>query len=199
MSSNTFLLVRVKRLILDFGCGEGRRWDGTHHDVIGIDINLRRLKIAKHRFPVVNCDGKFLPFRDSMFSSVVSFSVLEHIENHQKALSEITRVLATGGIWRISQPVDNDPIFIIVRRVVKKWQGDAISSHFTTSQLLGQIRAKMRVTNIVYMSNAPLSGVFSFFGRRTPRILQKIDLVYDLACKTTHMFHWQVDIVGSKD
>ncbi len=198
MSSNTSLTVKANRLILDFGCGEGRRWDGTFHEVVGIDISLKRLKIAKRRFPVVQCDGKLLPFRDSMFSSIVCFSVLEHIKNHQTALSEMTRVLATGGICRVSQPVDNDPIFIIARRVVKNWQGDAILSHFSTSQLLGQIRTRMRVTNILYTSNAPISGVFSFFGRKTPRMLRKIDRVYDLACKTTHMFHWQVDIVAVK-
>src|SRR6266567_2742620 len=128
--------------------------------------------ILARRFPVVQCDGKLLPFRDSMFSSIVCFSVLEHIKNHQTALSEMTRVLATGGICRVSQPVDNDPIFIIARRVVKNWQGDAILSHFSTSQLLGQIRTRMRVTNILYTSNAPISGVFSFFGRKTPRMLQ---------------------------
>ncbi len=196
LSSNTFLLVKAERLILDFGCGEGRRWDGTHHEVIGIDINLGRLKIAKRRFPVVQCDGRLLPFRDSTFPSIVSFSVLEHIKNYQTALSEMTRVLAIGGICRVSQPVDDDPIFIIARRVVKNWQGDAILSHFSTSQLLGQIRARMQVNNIIYTSNAPISGVFSFFGRKTPRMLQKIDRVYDLACKTTRMFHWQVDIMA---
>ena len=185
-------------MILDFGCGEGRRWDSTPHEVIGIDINLARLRIARHRFSVVHCDGTLLPFRDSVFSSIVSFSVLEHIKSHRMALSEMTRVLAIGGICKISQPVDNDPIFIVARRVVKSWQGDSIFSYFTTSQLLVHIRSRMQVTDIVYRSNAPISGVFGFFGREAPRLLQRIDHFYDLVCKTTHMFHWQVDILAVK-
>ncbi len=186
-------------MILDFGCGEGLRWDGTHHDVIGIDINLGRLKVANNRFPVIRCDGRFLPFRESAFLSLVSFSVLEHIEDYQGALSEMKRVLANGGICRILAPVDNDPIFMIARRVVKSWQGDAIMSRFTTSQILSQVRIRLRVTRILYKSNAPFSGVFSFFGQKTPRILQRVDQIYDLACKTSRMFHWEVDIVAVKD
>src|SRR5215470_375891 len=110
------------------------RWNDDHEDVVGVDINLSRLRKASTRVSVVRCDGRLLPFCQSVFLSVACYSVLEHMKDYPKSLYEMTRVLAKGGVCSILQPVDNDPLFIIGRRLVRHWHGDAIISRFTSGQ-----------------------------------------------------------------
>jgi SAM-dependent methyltransferase len=49
-------------------------------------------------------DGNAFPFEDSSFDSIISNQVLEHVFNPDKHLSEIRRVLKTGGKILISVP-----------------------------------------------------------------------------------------------
>jgi SAM-dependent methyltransferase len=97
--------------VLEVGCGEGR----------GIDLLLEKAKtytaIDKIE-PVVKklrekySQAKFLsgnipplaPFADNSFDSVVSFQVIEHIENDSLFLKEIHRVLRPGGTAWITTP-----------------------------------------------------------------------------------------------
>ena len=185
-------------MILDFGCGEGQRWNLNDGEVIGIDINRGRLTKAKAGVAAVRCDGRLLPFRHAVFSSVVSVSVLEHIKDYRRAILEIVRVLEIGGTCRIRLPVDNDPLFLVARRVARSWQGDSIFSYFTSGHLLKEISVSLRVARVRYVSNSPITGVLAFFDRKPPRVLQKIDCFYGRICRTTHTFHWQVDIEAIK-
>ncbi len=49
-------------------------------------------------------DVTALPFKDHSFDAVTMFDVLEHISKHEKAVSEVLRVLRTGGFLLISTP-----------------------------------------------------------------------------------------------
>src|SRR5437016_4413063 len=178
-------------MILDFGCGDGHRWDENSDDVIGMDINLNRLSKAKSRILVVQCDGRFLPFRSCTFSSVISDSVLEHIRDYTRAVSEIRRVLDVGGTCKILQPVDNDPIFILARRVVRNWRGDRVYSYFTSGQLLRTLSIFFKLRSVCYLPNAPFAGMFGFFNRKTPRLLVRIDQFYGLVSERLLVFHWK--------
>ena len=181
-------------MILDFGCGDGHRWDENSDDVIGMDINLNRLSKAKSRILVVQCDGRFLPFRSCTFSSVISDSVLEHIRDYTRAVSEIRRVLDVGGTCKILQPVDNDPIFILARRVVRNWRGDKAYSYFTSGQLLRTLSVFFKLRSVCFLPNAPFAGIFGFFNRKTPRLLVRIDQFYGLICERLLIFHWKAII-----
>ena len=91
--------------ILDVGCGYGpasyllSQEDGN---TIGIDIDDNTLKLAR-KF----CEGRKviflknntenLAFRDKTFDLIVSFSILEHVKDPEKALIEWERVLKDGG------------------------------------------------------------------------------------------------------
>src|SRR5207245_2070303 len=185
-------------MILDFGCGDGRRWSGENNDVVGIDINLARLTDAKSRISLVQCDGRLLPFRNSIFSLIISDSVLEHIPDYKRAISEIRRVLSTDGLWKIFQPVDNDPIFIVARRVARNWMGDRIYSYFSSGQLLEILSSFFKVVSVAYVPNPPINGVFAFFNKKPPTLLQKIDYVYALICQKLTPFHWEVIIEATK-
>ncbi|NOT74612.1 MAG: methyltransferase domain-containing protein [Cyclobacteriaceae bacterium] len=100
----------IKGDLLEVGCGEGR----------GIDWLLPSVKsysaIDKIESAVIGLREKYpaskfisghlppLPFDDNSFDSVVSFQVIEHIEDDVLFLKEIFRVLRPGGIALITTP-----------------------------------------------------------------------------------------------
>lgn len=92
----------VKGSILDLGCGEGRLYTllSKRGDYRGIDIDLGYITKAKTSFPdgyfeMMNAD--YLYFKDTCFDIIFcGFNVIDEIGN--KALSEIYRVLKTGGL-----------------------------------------------------------------------------------------------------
>ncbi|PSB45448.1 SAM-dependent methyltransferase [Cyanosarcina cf. burmensis CCALA 770] len=52
-------------------------------------------------------DATALPFEDCYFDAVTMFDVLEHIPQHEKAVSEALRVLRPGGFLLVSTPNQN--------------------------------------------------------------------------------------------
>lgn len=90
--------VRFERddIILDVGCGTGlitkRIGEGVRR-VVGIDISremMERGRTGGTEFMV--CDAESLPFRQRVFDKVVSFTVLQNLEDPSRTLSEIERV-----------------------------------------------------------------------------------------------------------
>lgn len=48
-----------------------------------------------------------MPYEDGLFSLVVCFSVFEHLDRYEKALSEVARVLRPGGYFLLGMPAVN--------------------------------------------------------------------------------------------
>jgi ubiquinone/menaquinone biosynthesis C-methylase UbiE len=100
---------------LEVGCGEGY---GTYllskkaTKIIGLDINKDTIAHASMKYESENCkfkvyDGQIIPYKDNTFDVVISFQVIEHIQNETKYISEIYRVLKKNGIFIISTPNKN--------------------------------------------------------------------------------------------
>lgn len=102
---------QVNGNLLEVGCGEGR----------GIDLLLPKVasfsaidKIAtvveelKKKYPTATFVSGNIPplasFADNAFDCVVSFQVIEHIQNDVAYLKEIHRVLKPGGFALITTP-----------------------------------------------------------------------------------------------
>lgn len=101
----------VKGDLLEVGCGEGRGIDWllpavssyTAIDKIAPVIDKLQQKYPQSKF----ISGNIPPlsaFADNSFDSVVSFQVIEHIQNDKLFLKEIHRVLKPGGIALITTP-----------------------------------------------------------------------------------------------
>lgn len=101
----------VKGHVLEVGCGEGRGIDYllpackhyTAVDKIGQALARLRQKYPHATFIEENIPPLSV-FADNSFDTVLSFQVIEHIENDSLFLSEIARVLKPGALALISTP-----------------------------------------------------------------------------------------------
>jgi 2-polyprenyl-3-methyl-5-hydroxy-6-metoxy-1,4-benzoquinol methylase len=97
--------------LLEVGCGEGRGVEmmiGKATQFTAIDKIEDALQVLRGKFPT----GTFLsmnipPFgdlKDNAYDCVISFQVIEHIENDSLYLKEIHRVLKPGGVALLTTP-----------------------------------------------------------------------------------------------
>ena len=100
------------KIILDIGTGTGRVAreiiKSSESNVIGIDLNKYRLKLAAmkkkclrnyaDRYDLVVADGHFLPFKDSIFDSIVCIRSIKYFSDYELGIREMSRVLKEGGV-----------------------------------------------------------------------------------------------------
>jgi SAM-dependent methyltransferase len=97
--------------ILVVGCGTGQEAGilaryYSKADTIGIDVGNQFALDHRGARPATLqiMDAQELAFRDGSFDFVYSFHALEHMPDAEKALAEMSRVLATGGVFCIGTP-----------------------------------------------------------------------------------------------
>ncbi len=97
--------------LLDAGCGTGgfiRRTAPAFPSLrfLGVDLFQIACDLARERGTprVVRASSTQLPFNDDSMAAVTSLDVLQHIPDHEKAVSEILRVLEPGGLAVINAP-----------------------------------------------------------------------------------------------
>ena len=99
--------------VLDLACGEGYGsylLAKTAKSVVGIDIDESSIKHARNKYIKHNLDFKVgsiteVPITGApLFDVAVCFEALEHIEDHQKLLSEVKRLLTPDGVFIVSTP-----------------------------------------------------------------------------------------------
>ena len=92
--------------VLDVGCGQSPYkflLDGTQTKYFGIDI------VDADKFDYDNSDitpfnGEDIPFEEGKFDGVICTEVLEHVQNYQKLINEMHRVMKTGATGIITIP-----------------------------------------------------------------------------------------------
>jgi len=98
--------------VIEIGFGEGY---GTTilaesgADIVGIDVEEKAVLHANGRYGGPRCtfmryDGRRIPFDDGAFDAAVSFQVIEHIEDDDRFVSEIARVVKSGGKAYLTTP-----------------------------------------------------------------------------------------------
>jgi SAM-dependent methyltransferase len=102
----------VGKFVLDIGCNNGYGTSLISRScarAVGLDVSTNAIEDAKARFGS-SCvefrtyDGITIPFADSKFDVIVSFQVIEHIEDTASYLSEIARLLRSDGIALFTTP-----------------------------------------------------------------------------------------------
>lgn len=92
---------------LDVGCGTGLILRHLPAGAVGIDLNPRNIVLTKAHAPNATVqlgDAEHLEFADSSFDTVICTEVLEHLVFPERAVAEIQRVLAPGGVFFGSVP-----------------------------------------------------------------------------------------------
>lgn len=119
------MMNEIKGRVLDVGCGTGIVHDlYPNLDIFGIDVSSGMLKHHKGDHWLASATD--IPFADNMFDSVVCRSVLHHIPETEKALSEIKRVLKPNGRF-VCWETNKSWLAEIVRR--KTQHGDHFSEY----------------------------------------------------------------------
>ena len=96
--------------LLDIGCRDGTMTNklSVGHAVTGIDIDDDALALANRNHGIstrkVDLNREPLPFDSGSFDVVVAGEILEHLQFPEHAVSEIYRVLASGGVFVGSVP-----------------------------------------------------------------------------------------------
>ena len=86
--------------VLDYGCGVGqvgRLVKERGADVTGADISDKLLEVARQYIRVVKANGTRLPFENESCDYVMAFMVLHIIEDPERVVNEIARVLKPKG------------------------------------------------------------------------------------------------------
>lgn len=101
---------KVNRL-LEIGCGNGKLWENRNIDLRNREIFLSDIsegmvnEVRKKLGKDYNCivaDCQAIPFKDGYFDTVIANHVLFYIQNLEKGLFEICRVLKDNGIFYCS-------------------------------------------------------------------------------------------------
>jgi len=99
--------------VLDVGCGEGQLTAAAAqagHAVIGVDVAEEPLRRARERHGdldvrLVEPDGEW-PLADASFDAVWAGETIEHVLDTAGWLSEVRRVLRSGGSLLLSTPAN---------------------------------------------------------------------------------------------
>lgn len=92
--------------VLDIGAGRGSLQDIVS-DFTGLDISLSAQRFF-HK-PFVLASATAMPFPDNHFDAVWTIFVFEHVPNPEAALSEMRRVVKSGGLLYVAPAWDCAP------------------------------------------------------------------------------------------
>jgi ubiquinone/menaquinone biosynthesis C-methylase UbiE len=95
--------------LLEVGVGAGTdhlQWARAGLDCHGVDLTDEAIETTRRRLEIYGLssnlqriDAESLPFEDNTFDLVYSWGVIHHSENPQKIITDIHRILKTGGTF----------------------------------------------------------------------------------------------------
>lgn len=171
-----------KGKILDLACGAGTfMFYGlkNNYNVYGIEpeewkLHYINIKIDEMHYPqewknrFIRGIGEGLPFDDESFDFISSFQTLEHVQNVEKCLDEMVRVLKHGGKIKIQCPDYNsfyEPHYLLpflpkmnknlaslYLKLLRRPTTGLNSLNWTTSNLIIEMLSKHKSIEIVNLS-----------------------------------------------
>lgn len=139
--------------LLEVGCGSGRilmsiRERDPHINLSGVDISKAQIDLAKKECAKARIDfsvagGEKLPYPDNSFDYVVFTDVIEHVEDPDGMLREISRVLKPGGYLYGVSPAEGHGIYWLSKKVFGRHFKEETIGHiqqYTIANLLGRVK-----------------------------------------------------------
>jgi hypothetical protein len=102
------------RRVLDIGCGPrgSLEWAAEASERVGLDPlveRYRKLGIDAHRMTYVESGAEHIPFPDGHFDIVAALNSLDHVDDVDSAIREMTRVTRPGGLGLLLVEMDHAP------------------------------------------------------------------------------------------
>lgn len=186
-------LLKAGLRVLEVGCGTGSlvsRLGSQGLDVTGVDISRDAIDYGLKKHSRIKLDvqpAENLEFADNSFDIVLSFDLFEHIVQVDRHLSEVSRVLATGGYYLFQTPNKYSNVIFetLAKKSLTKWRRAHPSLH-TPGQLRRRLAGhgfesrfvKMNPVNEFFINKVrkklgALCHIFKYINfRRLPIILQ---------------------------
>lgn len=100
--------------VLDVGCGPrgSLEWASNAARRVGLDPlveRYRELGIERHAMEYAAAPAERMPFADASFDVVATLNSLDHVDDVDAAVAEITRVAAPGATWLLTVEVGHEP------------------------------------------------------------------------------------------
>ncbi len=145
-------LLPARGKILEIGAGTG--WQASllesrGYEVHGIDLPLESF-LGTRIWPVIDYDGKHIPFEDNSFDVIFSSNVLEHVPHVREFQAEIHRVLKPEGVVIHLIPSSSWRIWSNIIQPIKYW----------TLPIVHGVHAGNAFTEIYYFSRQWWSRLF---------------------------------------
>lgn len=167
-----------KKIILDFGCGDGF-FAGTIFGKkiidIGLDVPSSRMNIARKNNVyknIISYGGTNIPLESSSVNSIISNCVFEHIPHIETSLAEMNRVLKSGGC-------------LITSVMCSTWSENLAGRKFLGLPYVNWFN-KMQEHNSLF-SKKQWSELF---GKCGFEIIKSEDYLYEQASKMTEIHHF---------
>lgn len=142
------------KTVLDIACGTGFGEqiliESGAKRMIAADYSDEALETTKRlgldAADLVRTDGTRLPFPDGSIEAITSFETVEHIPDYERFVSELRRVLRSGGVAIMStpnalytKPVNGKPInpFHVYEFTPDEFRA-LLGKHFSSVELYGQ-------------------------------------------------------------
>lgn len=119
--------------VLDLGCAEGATLHhlGSPDGAVGVDLFEDKLAFARTRLPsceFLRASAYELPFERGRFDHVIVRDVVHHLDEPERAMREIARVLDRGGRVDVLEPCRNNPLILLHALALKEERGELRST-----------------------------------------------------------------------
>jgi SAM-dependent methyltransferase len=184
--------------ILDYGCYNG--WMIPYYQkfnpkkITGIDLSEKGIKSAKERYGHLAefhlCDAHNMPFENGTFDVVIGRAILHHLD-FNVALTEIYRVLRSGGFAVFIEPLGDNPIAKLIRKMTPQSR-TVDEKPLSRNQILFADKLFGGRTNHVYANlvSVPIGLITSLFPLKSDNILLQITHPIDKLIAHTPMKYW---------
>jgi len=176
---------RKYKHILDVGCGTGFYFPILKEytsKLTGIDFSPEMIQEAKKliknkKFKNVMAEIaniEKLKYKDNSFDCVLCFDVLHHIQNLNKGLSEIKRVLKDKCVFIAIEPNMLNPMMFIAHLVPKEERG-AVKRNYPglIKKILKKYFSKVSISYINYIASAKNKKIISILEKSNKTLHRK--------------------------
>lgn len=144
--------------VLDLGCAEGATLVhlGCPPGAVGVDVFEDKLAFARARVPnteFVRASAYELPFEAGRFDHVLVRDVIHHMEQPERALAEVRRVLAPGGRLDVLETCGKNPLIALHALTNAAERGELRSTRRYLERLIG---ASFQIERVTHHQGLPL-------------------------------------------